>query len=227
MSHEHQSSQGEHGSVKSYVIGFILSLIFTAVPYYLVDNKIFSGTKLLVTIICFAIIQMIIQVFFFLHLGRGPKPLYNIVFFIGTVGLIIVVVGGSIFIINNLHYYMAPNELTKRIAEDEAIHQVEGKTTGACDSIHNSHIIYLKNNKLSPTTVKAVRCDTLTIINQDKISHEITFGSHASHGSYSGIEEFSVPKDRSKTITLNQNGTYLYHDHDYPTISGEFTVVEK
>ncbi len=99
-----------HKTVESYVIGFILSLIFTFIPYYLVVNQIVSGSSLLVTILGFAVVQMIIQIVFFLHLGRGPKPFYNVAFFISTVGIILIVVGGSIVIINNLHYNMLPSD---------------------------------------------------------------------------------------------------------------------
>ena len=83
----------EHGTITSYVAGFVLSLIYTLIPYYLVVNHQFSTSALVTTIISFGIAQMIIQVVFFLHLGRGPKPFYNVVFFFATVGLIVVVVG--------------------------------------------------------------------------------------------------------------------------------------
>src|SRR5687768_12731131 len=90
------TQNSEHGTMKSYVIGFVLSLIFTFIPYYLVVNKTVSGGVLLATILGFAVLQMIIQITFFLHLGRGPKPKWNLYFFISTVGIILVVVGGSI-----------------------------------------------------------------------------------------------------------------------------------
>ena len=131
----HDSKNEEGGAMKSYVTGFILSLVFTFIPYYLVDKQTISGTKLLVTILGFAVLQMLVQVTFFLHLGRGPKPRWNLFFFIATVGIILVVVGGSILIIKNLHYNMSPVDQTKRLADDEGIYQVGGQQTGACQQI--------------------------------------------------------------------------------------------
>ena len=78
--------KSEHGTTRSYVIGFVLSLIFTVIPYYLVTNKTIAGSALLATILGIAVLQMFIQIFFFLHLGRGPKPFYNVVFFFATAG---------------------------------------------------------------------------------------------------------------------------------------------
>lgn len=227
MSNTHltnHQAKSEHGTTSSYVIGFILSLIFTAIPYYLVVNKSISGDMLLVTIVGFAVLQMVIQILFFLHLGRGPKPLYNIVFFVSTVGIILVVVGGSLFIMKHLHYNMSPTEVTKNRAEKEGIYQVGGNKTGACEVIGANHQVTIGNGDVSPDYMTASLCDTLTFISEDDVLHEITFGSHPNHGTYSGEGELPLRKGRNKTITLNQAGDYKFHDHLNPGLSGDFTV---
>ncbi len=214
----------EHGTMQSYIVGFLLSLVFTAIPYYLVVNKSVSGTTLLETIIGFAILQMAVQIFFFLHLGRGPKPLYNVVFFVSTVGIILVVVLGSIFIMNNLHYNMSAKEVTTKLAEREAISQVGGAQTGACQQIHANHKVTIRSGTVSPLHTEAHLCDTLTFINEDNIVRDIAFGPHPQHEIYSGESEVAVHKGYAKTITLNQSGTYPFHDHLNPEITGSFTV---
>lgn len=216
--------KGEHGTMKSYVIGFLLSLVFTAIPYYLVVSKSVSGTTLLATILVFAVLQMAVQIFFFLHLGRGPKPLYNVVFFVSTIAIILVVVGGSIFIMNNLHYNMTPTEVTTRLAQDESISQVGGEKTGACQGTNANHKVTISSGKLSPTHTEAHLCDTLTFINQDSTAREIAFGPHPEHRVYGGMSEVTVRKGYTKTITLNQSGNYIFHDHLDPTITGSFNV---
>lgn len=220
----HHHPKGEHGTVLSYVVGFVLSLVFTFTPYYLVVNKSISGTTLVATILGFALMQMVIQILFFLHLGRGPKPLYNVVFFISTVGIILVVVGGSLFIMKHLHYNMSPTEVTKNRAEKEGIYQVGGNKTGACQAIGADHKITIGNGDVSPDYMTANLCDTLTFISQDDVLHEITFGSHPNHRTYSGEGELSLRKGRNKTITLNQSGEYKFHDHLNPNLTGDFTV---
>ncbi|MES2971784.1 MAG: cytochrome o ubiquinol oxidase subunit IV [Patescibacteria group bacterium] len=210
--------------MKSYVIGFILSLVFTFIPYYLVVNRSITGNLLLATIIGIAVLQMVIQITFFLHLGRGPKPNWNLFFFISTVGIILVVVGGSIMIINNLHYNMLPSDQTKRLTNDEAIYQIGGLKTGACQGQHANHKVTIKNGQVSPLHTLAYKCDTLTFINEDDTVREITFGTHPQHGVYAGENELVVRKGRGKSITLSEPGTYQFHDHLRAETAGDFTV---
>lgn len=214
----------EHGTTKSYIIGFLLSLVFTAIPYYLVVNKTVTGNALLATILSFAVLQMIIQILFFLHLGRGPKPLYNVIFYIGTVGAIVVVVVGSIFIMNHLHYNMIPADKSKMLAEDEGIYQLGGEKTGACRGTHTRHKVTIEDGVVTPAYIEARLCDSLTFINKNSKVREMTFGPHPQHGTYAGESEVSVRKGRGKTIILNQLGTYQFHDHLDPDAGGSFTV---
>lgn len=216
-----------HGTAKSYVIGFILSLIFTAIPYYMVVNQTVTGTPLLATILGFAFLQMAVQIFFFLHLGRGPKPLYNVGFFVGTFGAIMVVVVGSVYIMAHLHDNMTPvtaAEKTMKLAEDEGIHQIHGEKTGACEGVHTEHKIIIKNGIASPGYIEARVCDTLTFFKEDDLDREITFGSHPQHGSYAGETELALRKGRGAMIVLGQPGTYQFHDHLNPETAGYFTV---
>lgn len=218
------NSKSDHGTIKSYVIGYILSLIFTAIPYYLVVNQIITGNDLLLIIVSIGFLQMIIQVLFFLHLGRGPKPLYNVAFFISTILIILVVVGGSIFIMNNLYSNMSSTEITKSLAQKEAIYQVGGERTGACQGHYKNHKVSIIGGEILPFYTKAKLCDTLTIINENDKSHKLYFGSHDQHETYSGESDLTITSARSKTITLNQVGNYQFHDHLEPEIIGEFTV---
>lgn len=224
LHHANIKKNGEHGTVLSYVIGFVLSLVFTAIPYYMVVNKTISGSALLTTIIAIAVLQMLIQIFFFLHLGRGPKPFYNVVFFVATVITILIVIGGSIFIMNNLNYNMAPDDASKYLAEKEGISQVGGEKTGACKGAYVTHTVTIKGGISSPLNVEARLCDRLTFINRDEEVRKVTFGTHPQDGSYEGQTEVAVRKGRSKTIILNEPGTYQFHDHLAPAITGSFKV---
>lgn len=219
-----QRSNKEHGTMKSYVIGFMLSLVFTFIPYYLVVNQRLSGLALMATILGFGVVQMIVQITFFLHLGRGPKPNWNLFFFVSTVGIILVVVGGSVFIINNLNYNMLPSDQTKKLANDEGIYQIGGEKTGACQGQHVIHEVTIKNSEVSPLQTVARKCDTLTFINEDDAAREITFGTHPRHGAYAGESEIVVRKGRAKFITLSESGQFQFHDHMQPHVAGYLTV---
>ncbi len=225
MSKTTHTTSNEHGSASSYIIGFLLSLLFTYIPYHLVVNQTFTGTALLLTIIGIAVIQMIIQVTFFLHLGRGPKPDWNLFFFVSTVGIIMVVVGGSILIINNLNYNMAPIDQNKKLTNGEGIYQIGGKKTGACEGQHANHKVTIKDGRVSPEHTIAKKCDILIFINEDEEAREITFGTHPEHGVYAGENELTVRNGRAKSIILSETGTYKFHDHLQAETAGDFLVV--
>ncbi len=217
-------SKAVHGSVMSYLVGFQLSLVFTLIPYLLVVNHSLTGTRLLTAIVGLALIQMVIQILFFLHLGRGPKPLYNVAFFVATVGIIVIIIVGSLFIMSHLHYNMTPSEASQQLAESEAIYQVEGTKTGACHGVKANHKVIIADGKASPLHTDAQLCDTITFISQDTILHLIGFGGHPVHDSYAGQDDLDVRKGHNYTLTLNQAGTYQFHDHLHPEVVGSFTV---
>ncbi len=225
--HQSTKSKNEHGETKSYIIGFMLSLVFTAIPYYMVVNKSVSGSALLATILGFAVLQMLVQIFFFLHLGRGPKPLYNVVFFAFTVITILVVVGGSIFIMDNLYDNMTPEDVSKKLVQKEGIYQIDGEKTGACQGVHTNHKVTIADGKVTPLYTQAGFCDTLTFINEDDKPREMTFGMHPGHGTYAGETDLALRKGRAKTITLSKPGTYQFHDHFDPDATGSFTVSQQ
>lgn len=225
MSRHHQHNP-EHGTMTSYVIGFILSLIFTFIPYYMVVNQTVAGSALLVTILGFAVIQMIIQILFFLHLGRGPKPLYNVAFFVSTVGIILVVVAGSIVIISNLHYRMSVADQKKVLINDEGIYQINGQATGACQGQHDNHQITLNDDTINPVHTYADKCDTLTFVNEDITAQKIMFGQPEQPTAYAGLSDITARDDRNKTITLSESGSYRFYSESNQEISGFLTVAE-
>lgn len=219
----------EHRTTTSYIVGFLLSLIFTAIPYYMVVNKTVTGTALLATILGFAVLQMLVQIFFFLHLGRGPKPLYNVAFFVSTVGIILVVVFGSIFIMDHLHYNMAPpKDLTTKLAQDEAIGQVGGEKTGACTDLGENHQVIIRAGKIYPSHVEAKLCDTLSFINEDDKSYDFFFDTKSGTKTYGGETGVSLRKSYPTTITLNQlHSNMVFRDRVDATMTGDFTVTPK
>lgn len=220
----HLSSDKSHGSVGSYIIGFVLSLIFTVIPYYWVVNKTFAGTALLLAILGIAVLQMFIQLLFFLHLGRGPKPLYNVVFFFATAGIIVITIGASLFIMDNLYRNMTPDEVTLRQAQKEGIAEISHESTGACKENKKNHIVTLKNGMSDPTHVMAKHCDTLTFINGDNHERELIFRTEGGEVSYGGEDSVVLDDGRPETITLNETGIFIFQDRETPALSGHFMV---
>src|SRR5690606_11665669 len=128
------------------------------IPYHLVVNEVMQGKALIAVIWGVAVLQMAIQLLFFLHLGRGPKPFYNVVFFFATFGVIVITIGASLFIMDSLYRNMSPNELIQRLAQREGIDQVGGNETGACAENRKNHVVSVIQGVVTPTNLQAGLC---------------------------------------------------------------------
>ena len=101
MSGRHTADQGE-GTLRSYGIGFALSLVLSAVPFALVMSSAVSGPAIVVIIAVFAIAQIGVHLVFFLHLGRASSERWNVVVFAYTVVVLAILVGASLWIMYHL-----------------------------------------------------------------------------------------------------------------------------
>lgn len=106
----------------SYVIGFLLSIFTTLLAYFFVVNDLWPKETLIYIVMAIAIIQLIVQVVFFLHIGRGSR--WKLLTFLFTVLIVAIVVVGSIWIMRNLDYNMmdmSPDEMHQYMRENEGI----------------------------------------------------------------------------------------------------------
>lgn len=92
-----------HGSIRSYVIGFVFSLILTLISFSLVATQVISGSFLVYSIIALAIVQAIIQLLFFLHVGKEAKPRWETLVFYFMLLVLFIIVVGSLWIMYDLN----------------------------------------------------------------------------------------------------------------------------
>jgi len=107
---------------KSYVVGFILSVLTTLLAYFFVVNDLWPKETLVYIVMAIAVVQLIVQVVFFLHIGRGSR--WKLMTFIFTILIVAIVVVGSIWIMDNLNYNMmdmTPQEQQQYMSEHEGI----------------------------------------------------------------------------------------------------------
>jgi len=93
-------------TLKSYVTGFIWSIVLTLIPYCLVMYHILSGYIIVTVLLICAMAQLFVQMYFFLHMKGEAKQQMNLVIFILFFGIILVVVIASIWIMQHLNYSM-------------------------------------------------------------------------------------------------------------------------
>ncbi len=97
MSNHHDAA---HGSVKSYGVGFLLSVVLTVIPFWLVMSGVMDKWTTIVTILAFAVIQILVHLKYFLHLTLTTEEgKVNTLTFLFSALIILLVVGLSIWII--------------------------------------------------------------------------------------------------------------------------------
>jgi len=101
----------EHGTFRSYITGYALSISLTIIAYLLVVHRHFSNFVIICAIVALALIQFIIQLIFFLHLGKETRPRWKLFVFVFMIVIVVILVFGSLWIMNNLNYRMSPEQM--------------------------------------------------------------------------------------------------------------------
>lgn len=90
--------------LRFYVTGFILCLVLTFAAYLATDYHLFSRFTLLFVLSGLGLLQAVVQLFFFLHLGKEPNPKWHTWAFFSMVGVLIILTLGTLWIMYNLNY---------------------------------------------------------------------------------------------------------------------------
>ncbi|HZF46548.1 MAG TPA: cytochrome o ubiquinol oxidase subunit IV [Sphingomonadaceae bacterium] len=107
--HGHDHGGEAHGTMRDYVWGFALSVILTAIPFWLVmvgpiADK--SVTALIIT--AFAAIQIVVHMIFFLHMNARAEGGWNMLALIFTIVIVVIVLTGSLWVMYHLNTNMMP-----------------------------------------------------------------------------------------------------------------------
>ncbi|MGP1956902.1 MAG: cytochrome o ubiquinol oxidase subunit IV [Arsenophonus sp. NC-PE1-MAG3] len=100
------NSGASYGSMKTYLIGFILSIILTVIPFWMVINNATSHNIILWIVISTAIVQILVHLICFLHMNISSDNSWNLVAFLFTMLIIGIIVIGSLWIMYNLSINM-------------------------------------------------------------------------------------------------------------------------
>lgn len=92
-----------HGTPRAYLIGFISSFVLTAASFTLVMLGLLTGTALIYAIVGLALVQAIVQLLFFLHVGQEAPPRWETLVFAFMVLVLLIIAIGSLWIMNDLN----------------------------------------------------------------------------------------------------------------------------
>lgn len=106
--HGHGDAPSHHFSRRSYLIGFLLSAVLTAVPFWLVMTGTLDTQATIAAIVVLALAQILVHTRFFLHVNSRAEGGWTLMAyaFAAIVGLIMI--AGSLWIMYHLHANMMP-----------------------------------------------------------------------------------------------------------------------
>ena len=105
----HAHGQGApHASRRTYVIGFLLSVVLTAIPFWLVMTGTLDPTTKTVLITVAAIVQIFVHTVCFLHVNTRAEGGWTLMAYIFTAVIVLIVIAGSLWIMFHLNSNMMP-----------------------------------------------------------------------------------------------------------------------
>lgn len=100
--------------LRAYTIGYIVSIVLTLVAFGGTAVHLQSGhavpphTAMLFILSVLAVAQILVQLIFFLHIRDEEGPRFNLMALIFALFVVVIVVGGTLWIMRNLSHGQAP-----------------------------------------------------------------------------------------------------------------------
>lgn len=98
-----------HVSLGGYAVGFLLSVVLTAIPFWLVMAKVLpNSTVTAIVILAFAVVQIVVHMVYFLHMNPRSEGGWNMLALIFTLVLVVIMLAGSLWVMHHLNSNMMP-----------------------------------------------------------------------------------------------------------------------
>ena len=107
--------------------------------------------------------------------------------------------------------------------------QVQPETTPATTSASPSEtadktVVNIASTDFSPANITINAGDSVIWRNGDSADHNVNSASHPTHTAYPPLNLGVIKPGESKSLTFPTAGTYKYHDHLNPSLTGSVTV---
>ena len=98
-----------HGTLKGYLTGFVLAVILTAIPFWLVMGNVFDkSTVTAVVVLGFAAVQIVVHMVYFLHMNGRSEGGWTLLALLFTLVLVVITLSGSLWVMYHLNHNMMP-----------------------------------------------------------------------------------------------------------------------
>ncbi|MEG3151899.1 cytochrome o ubiquinol oxidase subunit IV [Sphingomonas sp. ZT3P38] len=104
----HADTGQPHGSRRVYLIGFLLSVVLTAIPFWLVMTHALDPGISAFVIVVAAVVQILVHTVCFLHVNTTSEGGWTLLAYVFTAVLVLIVIAGSLWIMYHLGTNMMP-----------------------------------------------------------------------------------------------------------------------
>ncbi len=104
----HAAAELPHATMRDYLIGFVLSAILTAIPFWLVMTMPLSPALTAAVIMGFAMVQIVVHMVFFLHMNSKSEGGWTMLSLIFTITVVVIMLAGSLWVMHHLNTNMMP-----------------------------------------------------------------------------------------------------------------------
>ena len=113
---DHEDDGASHSTVKGYLTGFVLAVILTAIPFWLVMGKVLPSAAITgFVILGFAAVQIVVHMIYFLHMNTRSEGGWTMLALIFTVLIVVITLSGSLWVMYHMNANMMPSAHEMRI----------------------------------------------------------------------------------------------------------------
>jgi cytochrome o ubiquinol oxidase subunit IV len=100
-----------HGEItlSGYLTGFGLSVVLTAIPFWLVMSGVLGDKQVTALVImAFAAVQIVVHMIYFLHMNTTSEGGWTVMALIFTIVMVVIALTGSLWVMHHLNINMMP-----------------------------------------------------------------------------------------------------------------------
>ncbi len=114
--HNHHDTGAGHSTLKGYMTGFILSVILTAIPFWIVmSGGLHTSGMTALVVLAFAAVQIVVHMIYFLHMNSKSEGGWTLLALIFTIVLVVITLSGSIWVMYHLNHNMMPSMMEQQM----------------------------------------------------------------------------------------------------------------
>jgi cytochrome o ubiquinol oxidase subunit IV len=101
-----------HSTFKGYMTGFVLAVILTAIPFWLVMGRVFETSSVTaLVVLAIAAVQIVVHMVYFLHMDGKVQGGWTLLALLFTLVLVVITLSGSLWVMYHLDHNMMPGSM--------------------------------------------------------------------------------------------------------------------